>query len=221
MLAVLYSGGKDSTLAIHKMQEKGRRIDRLISIVSENDFSYMFHKPNIQLTSLQAESMGIRHVFFDSLGEKEEELGDLEAALSQNNVTEVVTGAVASNYQKGRIDAICKKLGIVHHAPLWGIAPEKELKELAAKYNAIITLVAAEGFVDEMLGRRIDDELVKELVKLNERYRVHMLFEGGEAESFVLDAPLFRKRIAIKKAHKERMGMVGWYKIDEAELVDK
>ena len=221
MRAALYSGGKDSTLAVHKIHEMRKPVDLLISVVSENDFSYMFHKPNIKFTSLQAESMGIRHIFFDTEGKKEEELGDLEAALKENGVTEVVTGAVASTYQKNRVDVICQKLGIIHHSPLWGIDPEKELKELSERFNVIITQVSAEGFDESMLGKRIDEDMIKALIKLHERYRVNLLFEGGEAESFVLDAPLFKKRIEIKSARKERMGTVARYVIEEAELADK
>ncbi len=221
MIAALYSGGKDSTLAVHRMHKEGKDVELLISIVPQNDFSYMFHKPNIRLTALQAEAMGIRHVLFDTPGEKEEELGDLEAALKLNRVTEIVTGAVASTYQKNRIDEICRRLGVVHHAPLWGVDPVKELGELAKNFEVIITQVSAEGFDDSMLGQRLDEEMIRMLIKLHERYRVNLLFEGGEAESFVLDAPLFKKKVVIKSAHKERMGSAGRYVIDEAVLEDK
>src|SRR5208282_12288 len=96
MIAALYSGGKDSTLAIHRMEEQGKMPDLLLSAVSENDFSYMFHKPNIKFTELQAKAMGIDHVFFSTKGEKEVELSDLEKAFVDNKVTELITGAVAS-----------------------------------------------------------------------------------------------------------------------------
>ena len=54
MIATLFSGGKDSMLAMHRMHAKGRMTELLITMVSDNDFSYMFHKPNIDFTSLQA-----------------------------------------------------------------------------------------------------------------------------------------------------------------------
>ncbi|MDE1857386.1 MAG: diphthine--ammonia ligase [Candidatus Micrarchaeota archaeon] len=221
MRACLFSGGKDSTLAIHRMRDSGRPVDLLLSIVSQNDYSYMFHKPNILSTALQAQAMGIRHVVGGTVGEKEHELNDLEELLVENGVTELVTGAVSSEYQKSRIDRICMKLGVEHIAPLWGADPMKELNELASGYNVIITQVAADGFDDSYLGARIDSAMITKLVDLHKRKRINLLFEGGEAESFVLDAPLFGKRIAIDKAHAERHGQVGRYIIDEAHLEGK
>ncbi|MCL5430456.1 MAG: diphthine--ammonia ligase [Candidatus Marsarchaeota archaeon] len=221
MIAALYSGGKDSTLAIHRMWGQSKKAELLITIVSENDFSYMLQKINVNWTELQAQAMGIRHVFHYTKGEKEKELVDIESALKQNNVTELITGAVASRYQADRINNICSKLGIKHYSPLWGMEPIDELREISQSFNAIVTQVAAEGFDESMLGARIDDKMIEKLQNLYQRYRINMSFEGGEAESFVIDAPLFKKTISINKARKEWNGSVGRYVIEEARLVDK
>ncbi len=219
--ACLFSGGKDSTLALHKVHEQGKDVELLITMVSENDFSYMFHKPNINLSSIQAEALGIRQVMYKTKGEKEEELEDIEKSLKENGVTELVTGAVASVYQKERIEKICDKLSIKAISPIWHIDPAIELSELAEKYNVIISQVAAEGFDESFLGARIDTNMIKKLSKINEKYRINMLFEGGEAESFVLDAPLFKKSIEVLKSRITWSGPVGRYIIDEARLKDK
>ncbi|MCW6160432.1 MAG: diphthine--ammonia ligase [Candidatus Micrarchaeales archaeon] len=221
MLAALYSGGKDSTLAIHRMWEQGKRVELLITLVSENKFSYMLQRINVNWTALQAQAMGVKHAFYNTKGEKEKELVDIEDALKKYKVTELVTGAVASKYQADRINRICDGLGITHYSPLWGMDPLMELGEISAKFNAIVTQVAAEGFDDSMLGARIDERLIGKLQTLHRKYRINMSFEGGEAESFVLDAPLFKKRIVINKARKEWNGSVGAYIIEEAELAEK
>ncbi len=221
MIACLFSGGKDSTLALHKALGNGIRTELLITMVSENDFSYMFHKPNINLTSMQAEALGIEQKVYDTKGEKEKELADIEHALVENKVTKLVTGAVASVYQKERIEKICGRLSIEMISPVWHTDPVAELNELAEKYSVIVTQIAAEGFDSSFLGSRIDGEMIKRLAKIKERYGINMLFEGGEAESFVLDAPLFKKRIEVKKSHTEQHGSVGRYVIDEAALVGK
>ena len=221
MIAALFSGGKDSALAVHRMAAKGKKTELLITMISENDFSYMFHKPNIMHTKLQAESLGIRQIFANTEGKKEEELKDLENVFVENGVTELITGAVASNYQKDRIEAICKRLDIECHSPLWKIDPMEELEELSRNYNVIVTQVAAEGFDSSYLGKRLDDAMIEKLLQVHKKYRTNLLFEGGEAESFVLDAPMFRKRIEVIKSHQEKEGTVERYIIDEAKLVDK
>jgi diphthine-ammonia ligase len=216
MRAALFSGGKDSTLAIHKVHSE-RPVELLITMVSDNDFSYMFHKPNIDYSKMQADALQIKQVLYKTKGEKEKELKDIEDALTENKVTELVTGAVASTYQKGRVERICEKLSIKVLSPIWHIDPVAELSELAKDYDVIITQVSAEGFDRSFLGARVDNVMIEKLKKINERYRINMLFEGGEAESFVLDAPLFRKRIVITKSHVAWSGSVGRFIIDEAE----
>ncbi len=219
--AVLYSGGKDSTLALHRAVESGVGIDLLITMLSRNRSSYMFHYPNVRQTRLQAEALGMEQVFCETEGRKEEELADLERAFADNDVKTIVTGATYSRYQGSRIDAIAKRMGIEHVAPLWHIDPISELTVLDRDYDAIITSVSAEGLDESFLGKRIDKEMIGRLRKAEARHGINMLFEGGEAESFVLDAPLFRKRIEVTEARKEWNGVSGAYFIEKAELVDK
>ena len=77
-LAVLFSGGKDSTLAAWLAQKEGHELSCLISIISENKHSYMFHTPSIEKTKAQAQAMDIPIIVQETKGEKEEELKDLQ-----------------------------------------------------------------------------------------------------------------------------------------------
>ena len=58
-LAVLFSGGKDSTYAMYLAKKQGYEISCLISVVSENKNSYMFHTPSISATEVQAKAMNL------------------------------------------------------------------------------------------------------------------------------------------------------------------
>ncbi len=221
MIACLFSGGKDSTLALHKAYELGIKTELLITFKSRNPDSYMFHYPNVEHTQLQAEALGIKQVFVDTMGVKEKELDDLENALKKNGVDVVITGATYSKYQGDRVNRIAEKLGIEHIAPLWHIDPLQELNEIAEKYNAIITKVSAEGLDKSLLGKRIDNNVIKILEEANKKYGINMLFEGGEGESFVLDAPLFKKKIVVKSSEIIDEGMSATYKIGKALLAEK
>jgi predicted ATP pyrophosphatase (TIGR00289 family) len=186
----------------------------------------MFHHPCTELTKLQAEAIGIRHITRTTAGEKEKELEDLTTALKEisGDVDAVVSGAVASRYQKDRIDAVCKELGLRSICPLWGKDQLKLLQaEVEAGFEVIITAVAAEGFDESWLGRKLDEKCIDDLVKLNKKYGINLIFEGGEAESFVLDAPIFKKRIEIdniKKIWDEKTGS-GYIICKDAKLIDK
>jgi ABC transporter with metal-binding/Fe-S-binding domain ATP-binding protein len=219
--ACLFSGGKDSTLALHKVINSGIKIDLLITFLSENKFSYMFHYPNAKQTSLQAEALGIKQIFIKTEGKKEEELKDLEKALVENNITLLITGATFSRYQADRIKAITDKHKMENIAPLWHIDPIAELNELSENFDVIISAVAADGLNETHLGRKIDKNLIEELKVLNKKNGINLVFEGGEAESFVLDGPLFKKRIKIIKAKKEWNGERGVFEIQEAVLENK
>ena len=221
MRACLFSGGKDSTLALHKAHGMGIDVELLITMLSENKNSYMFHYPNSRFTELQAKALGKRHVFYSTKGEKEKELADLRKVLEENNVKTLVTGATYSKYQADRINSMAIELEIEHIAPLWHIDPFEELEELARSYEAIITAVSAEGLDETFLGKRIDKDIIKRLETLNRKHGINMLFEGGEAESFVLDAPLFSKKIHVVKASRSWDGITGIYAIEEARLEDK
>ena len=72
-LGVLFSGGKDSTLALHYAREK-EEVACLITLLSENKESYMFHTPNIDISALQAQALSLPQISKTTRGEKEKEL---------------------------------------------------------------------------------------------------------------------------------------------------
>ena len=218
----LSSGGKDSTLGLWLAMKQGHEVERLVAMVPKREDSWMFHHPNIHLVDLFAECVGLPLFKAETSGMKEEELKDLERALSKLDIEGVVSGAIASEYQKSRIDRICEKLGFVSIAPLWGREPIELLNEmLDAKFNIIITSVAAQGFDESWLGRKIDEEYITDLLDLQRKYKINISAEGGEYETLVLDAPFFKKRIEVVEAERIWRGTNGYLLIKQAKLVEK
>lgn len=101
-LAVLFSGGKDSTYATLLAMKEGHEIRYLVTMLPEKQDSWMFHWPAVELTELQAEAIGIKQIAQKTSGEKEKELEDLKNTLGKikNEIDGVVSGAIASSYQK-------------------------------------------------------------------------------------------------------------------------
>ena len=198
-LGVLFSGGKDSTLAMQLASEH-HEISCLLSMKSENDASYMFHTPNIGLTELQAEALDIPLITGITKGEKELELSDLKDliknAIELFGIEGIVTGAVESVYQAQRVQKICSDLGLWCFNPLWQMDQIELLETLVRKkYNIIISAIAAYPLNESWLGRKLDSKMISELKALT---GVNPAGEGGEFESLTLDGPLFKKRIVIE-----------------------
>ncbi len=224
-LGVLFSGGKDSTLALHKAAEK-EEVMCLITLVSENKESFMFHTPNIDVTALQAEAMGLPMIKKATAGKPEEELKDLEEAIAQAikdfKIEGVVTGAVESAYQSKRIQTICDRLNISCFSPLWKKNQKALLEELVAKgFKVIISGVFAYPLDESWLGKEIDNELIERLSLLGKEFGLSVAGEGGEIETTVLDAPLFKKKIEILDSAVEAKGNSGVFIIKKARLAPK
>ena len=221
-LAVLFSGGKDSTLALKRAMDK-EEVACLISIISKNKESYMFHTPNISMTELQAEALGLKLVKRETEGEKEDELNDLRAAIveakEKHGIDGVVTGAVESVYQSIRVQRICADLGLWCFNPLWQMDQVELLREtLKQGFKTIISGVFAYPFDDSWLGREIDEKMIDELIQLKEKFRINPAGEGGEIETTVLHAPFFKKKIIIKDSEKHFANNAGTLDVIEAVL---
>ncbi len=224
-LGVLFSGGKDSTLALHKAEEK-EEVACLITLRSKNPESYMFHTPNIDLTELQAEALDLPLVTKVSEGKKEEELVDLKEALAEAaaefQIEGVVTGAVESVYQAERVQRVCNQLDLWCFNPLWKSNQKALLEEIVEnRFKAIISGVFAYPLDESWLGKEINTEVITRLVALQQQFGISPSGEGGEIETTVLDAPLFKRKIEILNHSAKWMGSSGVFRIKKARLVPK
>jgi len=224
-LGVLFSGGKDSVFACRLAMEKNQ-VACLITLVSENPDSYMFHTPNIRRTNLQAKAMGIPLLTWHTKGIKEEELADLSAAIAAARdryaVQGIVTGAIESVYQAARVQKICRDQNLWCYNPLWQTNQIDYLRRLIKEdFSIIISGVYAYPFDACWLGAELTEKRIQMLEQLQQRYMINPSGEGGELETFVLDGPIFQKRIEILKASQSYANYRGQFIIEEMHLVEK
>ena len=220
-IAALLSGGKDSLYALYIAMQYGWEITHAVTIKPEK-LSWMYHTENIDFVEPIAESMGIPLIERHTAAEKEDELEDLKIALEGMDIDGVISGAIASEYQRTRIEKICHELGIKSFTPLWHKNGELLLREMVgAGFEIAIVAVAAEGLGEEWLGRIIDSKCIDELSRLNKKYRVNISGEGGEYETFVLDCPLYAKKLIVEKAEKEWERGRGTLGIKKVRMEDK
>lgn len=200
-LAVLFSGGKDSCLALHKVLKEGHDVRYLLNVFSKNADSFMFHRQDRDLLYTQVGRLGIDMISVESEGVEEKELEDLKRLIEGvgNDVEGIVVGGIASNYQGERVKKVCKELDLKFITPLWNYDGEKIWKELLeGGFKVILTKVSCDGLGKEWLGEIIDDKMLEELKKLGKKFGFRIDFEGGEAESAVLGMKEFKKDIKIK-----------------------
>jgi len=158
----------------------------------------------------------------ETTGEKEKELADLEELLQPLDIDGVISGAIASEYQRTRIERICHNIHIKSFTPLWHKDQSRLLKDqVNAGFHIIIVGVYADGFTEQWLGRKIDDKAIHELEQLGKERSINTAGEGGEFETLVIDGPLFQKRIQIDDATINWQRDNGSYIIKKARLVEK
>ncbi len=218
-VAVLFSGGKDSTYATYVVQQRGWEVSHLISVHPEDPASMLYHVPNLHLTPLQAEAMGVPLVEEAAGAGEAEELDALRRTLRRARAEAVVVGAIASDYQHRRVNRIGHELGVRVFAPLWRRSPEGLLHDyLAAGMDVRFSAVSAEGLDASWLGRPLDEAAARDLLRLRDRVGLHPCGEGGEYETLVLDAPNFRKRVDVVEARPVWSGMAGYWDVTNARL---
>ncbi len=199
-IAALLSGGKDSLYAAYIASMYGWNISPAVTIRPRR-LSWMYHTDNIHLVEAIADALDLPLILRDSEGEKEQELDDLQRALTGLPVDGVVSGAVASEYQRTRIERVCHALHLASFAPLWHKDGEMLLRGMvAAGFDVVIVAVAAMGLGQTWLGRHVDMEAIDDLLELHDRYGIHVAGEGGEYETLVLDCPLYRRRLHLEES---------------------
>ncbi|MCP8321297.1 MAG: diphthine--ammonia ligase [archaeon] len=217
---VLSSGGKDSILALHKAWEQGLRIIGIITMLPDDPNSMLYHTHNVRHVKRIAESVGINWYGFEA--KKDEEEKALERALKKLNAELLISGGIASNYQKDIFDQIAESANMKHLAPLWGMKPYDVLKEIISmKMDVMIIAVAAYGLDENWLGKHLTKESVDELLRLSEKYHFNPIGEGGDFDSFVLDAPLYKKRLIPLRVIKRWEKDSGALEIQELMMEEK
>jgi len=218
-VAVLFSGGKDSTFATYIAQQWGWDVSHLVTLIPKNTESWMFHSLNLSLTGLLAETLGIPLSSRMTKGQKEDELSDLQTLLQSLPIDGVVSGAIASEYQRTRIERVCDRLGLKSFTPLWhkdqGLLLEDQLH---AGFNIMIVGVFAEGLTKDWLGRTIDPPTLAALCSLHETKGVNIAGEGGEYETLVLDGPSFNAPLIIDERETHWSRDSGTIQVKKAHL---
>ncbi|MHA1973416.1 MAG: diphthine--ammonia ligase [Candidatus Hodarchaeales archaeon] len=220
----LVSGGKDSILALwialHKYE-----VSSILTIQTTNIESYLFHIPNSKYVSLVAQMLEIP---FQTLliedNNINHEINELKKALKETNSKAIITGGLRSDFQRYKFNKAAKFAGMRCFSPLWRLSPRILMKEiLNNNFYVIIVAVSSMGFGKKFLGERITFNMLKDIKEVSFGDELVTTGEGGEYESFVLDAPFFPSKIKVleSRIHWNETREEGYYEIIKAQLVKK
>ena len=223
-LACLFSGGKDSTYAIHLAKKQGHDVVCLLSIFPKSEESHLLHYPNLKWTRLQSISMNIPQLTICSNSDETvDELIVLEKLLQNAKdkfkIDGLVHGGIKSKFQKEQFETLCAKLNLTSFAPLWNTEPKKYMNDLLdSSFHFLMITVSSDGLDDQWLGKLILKSDIEILNNLSAKFGFNLNFEGGESETFVINCPLFSNSIQINKFTKNWDGYRGRFEIVDAEL---
>ena len=223
-LAALFSGGKDSTYCIYLAKKQGHEIKCLLSVFPKSDESHLLHHPNLKWTHLQSQSMQIPQLTIVSESDEiNNEINALEKILIQSineyQIEGLVHGGIQSQFQKEKFENLCNKLNLKSIAPLWNRNSLEYMNELiSSNFFFIISSVSSGGLNDSWLGKTITKNDIVTLYELSKKFGFNLNFEGGEAETFVIDCPLFSNEIKIIHGEKSWDGYRGRFEIVDARL---
>jgi len=216
----MFSGGKDSNLALHRALESGIEVAALLTITFDGK---KFRAHPQKLIALQAQALGIRHFFFNA---NKPYLQDYRKALrtliGKYQIEALVTGDLWLQSAMKWTKKVIRPLPLELVTPLWGIPTNKILNELTAKnFKPMISCVTPEKLQGSWVGKTITARNLQEFKSACRKTNTDICGENGEFHTIVLDAPLYKKRIKITKHKIMRTKGHCYLKPEEFKLVAK
>lgn len=212
---VSWSGGKDSTLACYKATQQGYTISYLANTISADYRRVRFHGVKAEAIQLQSEALGIPLLQAPTTPEayESEYTENLRQVLHHTDIAALVLGDIHLQDCYDWADNIAQKLELQLVEPLWKQDTEKLLREfIDAGFDAVIVSTQASLLGEEWVGRKIDHQFLEDIKQLP---NIDICGENGEYHSFVLNGPLFKKKLTITQAEKVLRNGYWFYDLQE------
>ena len=199
-----WSGGKDSCLACYRAVASGLKVRYLANMLTEDGQRSRTHGLSANLIQVQSQAIGIplvqRRTTWNSF---EAEFKKMLRAFKQQGVVGGVFGDIDLNEHREWVERVCQEVDITPHLPLWGESQDEILRNfIDSGFEAIVVATKADMLGEEWLGRRIDLDFIRHLDEIKKTKNITLCGEVGEYHTFVIDGPLFQKRIEIMATRK-------------------
>jgi diphthine-ammonia ligase len=216
--AVLWTGGKDCSLALYEARRDGYEVDCLVTFAPLNP-KFLAHPPGF--IKMQAQALLLPH-YIVSLSEPFEK--SYEDALcklrNEMGINTVITGDIAEvggspNWIRER----SRPVGMNVHTPLWGCDRLALLQQqLATGFQVIFSCVNTRWLEAGWVGRELDDAAIADLRCVRDRTGLDLCGEEGEYHTLVTDGPSFTRPIRIRSHSKRTQDFLAYMEIHALEL---
>ena len=200
-IILAWSGGKDSTMALHELRKSGDyEIVALLTTVTEGYDRISMHGVRNVLLDQQARSLGlpVEKVTITKAASNEEyeaKMKDVMTRYRDRGVSAVAFGDIFLEDLRKYREENLSKIGLKGIFPIW----KRETPELARAFislgfKAVITCIDSKVLDKTFAGRLFDLAFLSELPS-----QVDPCGENGEFHSFVYDGPMFSESIVYEK----------------------
>ncbi|MEI5907398.1 diphthine--ammonia ligase [Bacillus spongiae] len=199
-VAVSWSGGKDSCLALYRVLQQNDNVVCLVSMVSEKDDRNHAHGVRLDILRLQAAALGLPLILVDSAGEYELSLKRaLYLIKEEYGVESIVFGSLYSKEDREWNEKVSYQSGLQPLFPVWISQNHSSnlLHEfISLGFQSIVCRASTKVFDSTWPGRLLDWDFYNEIHQTESC----VMGEAGEYHTFVLDGPIFQKKIAITQS---------------------
>jgi uncharacterized protein (TIGR00290 family) len=202
--AVMWSGGKDSALALTRARAHGLEIGALLNFIDSASHRVRFHATRAELIASQAGVVGVPlRQFATSWGEFDGAFRDALARLKADGFAGVIFGDIHLADVRAWYEDRVRAAGLDHVEPIWGEAPADLLREfVTGGGRAVITCCETAKLDESWLGRTIDERFVAEIARAG----IDPCGENGEYHSFAFTGPAFRVPVQWRAGERRYEG---------------
>jgi uncharacterized protein (TIGR00290 family) len=218
--AMLWTGGKDSSMALYEACQNGYDIRCLVTFAPpEPDF--LAHP--LGFIKIQARALALPHyVLLASAPFEQSYEAGLRRLQDEMGVNCIVTGDIAEvaghpNWIRER----SRSLGLSVHTPLWGRDRNALLRQLLNRgFKVRFSCVKTRWLTESWVGRELNDFAIAELRIIREQTGLDLCGEEGEYHTLVIDGSPFTRGINIRSYSKRITDSLAYMEIHELELID-
>jgi len=199
-----WSGGKDSCFACYRATASGLKVRYLLNMITEDGKRSWTHGLSTELLQMQSQAIGIPLVQRQTtMANYETEFKNMLRVFKREGVEGGVFGDIDLEEHRQWIDRVCQAVDIIPHLPLWGESQDEIIRDfIDLGFEAVVVATKADLLGEEWLGRRVNLDFIEHLAELRKTKDITPCGEAGEYHTFVIDGPLFKKRLEVLETKK-------------------